>query len=178
MQDREYGRLSGGKQTHQYGSVKLRRAALSGLAELGPRGEFHLERRSFARRRHHPDAAAVHLHDLLGDGEAEARAAFSLGKRAVDLMELIEDPILLVEWYSRASVRYRDGEMAIPRARGDAHLARVGELDGVWQIRTRQQAPRCALHCRDGAKSRRSLGVSQIWSDGDSSSALSRAWLL
>src|SRR5215475_9965595 len=48
MQDREYGRLSGGKQTRQYGSVKLRRAALSGLAELGPRWEFHLKRRSFA----------------------------------------------------------------------------------------------------------------------------------
>src|SRR5262247_1107912 len=66
------------------------------LPEFGARGELHLKRRSFARRRHHPDAAAVHLHDLLGDGEPEARAAFRLGHRAVDLMELIEDPILLV----------------------------------------------------------------------------------
>src|SRR5215467_9060507 len=110
-------------------SAKLRRATR--LAELGACGEFHLKRRSFARRRDHPDAAAVHLNDLLGDGEAEARAALGLGKRAVDLMELIEDPILLIKWYAGSGVRYRDGEMAVPRARGDAHLASIGELDGV-----------------------------------------------
>jgi hypothetical protein len=39
----------------------------------------------------------MHLHDLLGDGKAEARAAFCLGVGAVDLVKLIEDPILLVE---------------------------------------------------------------------------------
>jgi len=39
------------------------------LSELGARGERHVKRRAFARRRHHPDAAAMHLHDLLGDGE-------------------------------------------------------------------------------------------------------------
>src|SRR5262245_46562166 len=110
-------------------SAKLRRAAR--LAELGACGEFHLKRRSFARRRHHPDAAAMHLDDLLGDGEPEARAALRLGHRAVDLMELLEDPILLIKRYTRAGVRYRDGEMAVPRGSGDAHLAGVGELDGV-----------------------------------------------
>src|SRR5215475_16164852 len=131
MQEREYGRFSGCKETRQYGSVKLRRAALSGLAELGPRGELNLERRSFARRRHHPDAAAVHLHDLLGDGEPEACAALCLGKGTVDLMELIEDTLLLIQRYAGTGVCYQDGEMAIPRARGDAYLAGVGELDGV-----------------------------------------------
>src|SRR5262245_13286524 len=131
MQEREYGPLSGPKQTRQYGSVKLRRAALSGLAELGSRGELHLKRRSFARRRLHPDAAAVHLDDLLGDGEPEARAALGLGKRAVDLMELIEDPALLIKGYARPGVCHRNDKVAIPRARGDADLAGVGELDGV-----------------------------------------------
>jgi len=55
------------------GREALPQAALDGLAEFGARRELHLKRRSFARRRHHPDAAAVHLHDLLGDGEAECR---------------------------------------------------------------------------------------------------------
>ena len=46
-------------------------------------------------------------------------------------MELLEDTILLVEWYAGPGVRYRDGEMAVLGARGRAHLAGVGELDGV-----------------------------------------------
>src|SRR5262245_25550700 len=78
------------------------------LAELGARGDLHLKRRSFARCRHHPDAAAVHLHDLLGDGEAQPRAALSLGKGTVDLVELIEDTILLIGRYAGTGVCYRD----------------------------------------------------------------------
>src|SRR5262249_27312327 len=110
-------------------SPKLRR--VTRFAELGARGKLHLKRRTFARRRDHPDTAAMHLDDLLGDGEAEPRAALGLGKGAVDLMELLEDPILLIKRYAGPSVCHRDGEMAIPRARGDAHLTGVGELDGV-----------------------------------------------
>jgi hypothetical protein len=33
----------------------------------------------------------VHLYDLLGDGEAEARTALGFGVGAVDLVELVED---------------------------------------------------------------------------------------
>src|SRR5215831_14072655 len=77
---------------------------LDWLAELGARGDLHLKRRSFARRRLHPDATAVHLDDLLGDGETKARAALGLGHRAVDLMELLEDPILLIKRYARPGV--------------------------------------------------------------------------
>src|SRR5262245_15875923 len=73
-------------------------------AELGARGELHLKLRSFARRRLHPDPPTVHLHDLLGDGETEPRAALGLGKRAVDLVELIEDPILLIKGYAGPGV--------------------------------------------------------------------------
>src|SRR5262245_65539223 len=57
----------------------LPQAALDGLSEFGARGELHLKRRPFARRRHHPNAAPVHLDDLLGDGEPQARAALALG---------------------------------------------------------------------------------------------------
>ena len=41
----------------------------------------------------------MHLDDLSGDSETEARAALGLGVRAVDLMELLEDPIDQV-WYA------------------------------------------------------------------------------
>jgi hypothetical protein len=58
-------------------------AALNGLPELGTRGQLHLKRRPFARRRLYPDAAAVHLDDLLGDGEPEARAALGPGLPAL-----------------------------------------------------------------------------------------------
>ena len=46
----------------------------------------------------------VRLDNLLGNGEPEACAAFGLGERAVDLMELIEDPILLIKGYARSGV--------------------------------------------------------------------------
>src|SRR5262245_63538184 len=61
-----------------------------GPPQFGTRGELHLEGRALPKRRFDPNAAAVHLHDLLGDGESKARAALGLGKRAVNLVELIE----------------------------------------------------------------------------------------
>jgi len=51
--------------------------------------QLHLKWRTFPERRLDPDAAAVHLHDLLGDGKAGA------GVRAVDLVELLEDARLM-----------------------------------------------------------------------------------
>src|SRR5262245_13705265 len=86
------------------GRRHLPQAALDWLAEFSARWELHLKRRSLPRRRHHPDAAAVHLNDLLGDGEAEPRAALGFGKGAVNLVELIEDPTLLVERYAGPGV--------------------------------------------------------------------------
>src|SRR5262245_50366682 len=82
------------------GRRHLPQATLDGLVEFGACGELHLKRRSFARRRHHPDAPAMHLDDLLGDGQPEARAALGLGKGTINLVELIENPTLLVEWYA------------------------------------------------------------------------------
>ena len=48
----------------------------------------------------------MHLDDLLGDGEPEARAALRLGKGAVDLVELLEDPMLLIKRYSGSGVSH------------------------------------------------------------------------
>src|SRR5215470_17686008 len=62
-----------------------------GLAVFGVDRQLHLKRRTFAERRLHPNAAAMHFHNLLGDGEAKPRTAFRLGVRAVDLVELLED---------------------------------------------------------------------------------------
>src|SRR5215469_6097023 len=66
------------------------------LLKLGASRELHLERRTLAQGRLDPNAPAVHLDDLLGDGEPEAGAALGLGKGAVDLMELLEDARPLV----------------------------------------------------------------------------------
>src|SRR5215467_2065464 len=107
------------------------RASWRLLVRLGARGQLHLKRRSFARRRLHPDAAAMHLHDLLGDGEAKAGTALGFGKRTVDLVELIEYAGLLLLRDPWPRVRHGDGEMTVDRLRRDAYLAGVGELDGV-----------------------------------------------
>jgi hypothetical protein len=47
-------------------------------------------------RRLNPDAPAVHLDDLSGNGETEPRATLGTGVRAVDLPELLEDVLALV----------------------------------------------------------------------------------
>src|SRR5215831_540609 len=52
----------------------------------------------------------------------------ALVRELVDLVELIEDPTPLIKRNAGAGVCDRDGEMAVARARGDAHLAGVGEL--------------------------------------------------
>src|SRR5215831_1344011 len=101
------------------------------LVELGADRQLHLKGRAFAERRFHPDAPTVHLHDFLGDGEAQTRTALSFGKRAVHLMKVLEDSPLVFQWYSRPSVRYADRKVAVDRFGAHAHLARVGELDGV-----------------------------------------------
>src|SRR6516162_3323759 len=49
------------------------------LPKLGSRGQLHLEGRALAERRLYPDATAVHLNDLLGDGQTKAGTALGLG---------------------------------------------------------------------------------------------------
>ena len=60
-----------------------------------------------------PDAAAMHLNDLLGDGEAEAGTSFSFRVGAVDLVELLEDPRPLVLRNAGAGVHDADGEAPV-----------------------------------------------------------------
>ena len=69
--------------------------------------------------------------DLLGDGEAKAFAALGLRHRAADLMELLEDPALLIKRHAGTGICYRDGEVAVPCTRGDAyHDGLVGRRHG------------------------------------------------
>ena len=62
--------------------------------KFGARGKLYLEGRALPEYRFDPNAATMHLHDLLGDREPEPSATSGLGQRAVDLMELLEDLIL------------------------------------------------------------------------------------
>ena len=48
------------------------------LVKLGTDGEFHPKDRALTERRLHPNAATVHLNDLLRDSEPETRTAFGL----------------------------------------------------------------------------------------------------
>ena len=77
---------------------------MDGLSEFGARGDFDLKPRAFAWCRLHPDAPAVHFHDLLGDGETEAGAALGLGKGTVDLVELIE---VFLSWHGCVQIFHK-----------------------------------------------------------------------
>jgi hypothetical protein len=73
----------------------------------------------------------MHLHDLLGDGEAEASAALGFGVGAIHLMELIEDAGLMLFGNTWARIRNADGEVAVHRFRGHVHLSTVRKLDRI-----------------------------------------------
>ena len=95
-----------------------------------PDGQVELEGRPLAEFRFHPDLPAVHLDDLLGDGEPEAGPALGLGVGAVDLVELIEYAVRSSRRYPGTGIDHRDGEQPLRRWRRCAPR-RVGELDGV-----------------------------------------------
>jgi replicative DNA helicase len=75
----------------------------------------------------------MHLHDLLGDREAQTGATLGLGKRAIDLVELIEYAGLLLLGDPWAGVNHADVEVAVHRLGGDTDLACVGKLYGVMK---------------------------------------------
>src|SRR5262249_48185516 len=101
------------------------------LMEHGAGRKLHLEGRALAERRLHPNAAPVHLNDLFGDSETQTGATLGLGIGAVDLVELVEDTCLMVCGNAGAGIGHTDVEVAVHRFRRHAHLAGVGELDGV-----------------------------------------------
>src|SRR5262245_32297588 len=65
--------------------------------DLGPYGQLHAERRTLTQRRLDPNAPAVHLDDLSGNGETEPRATLGARVRAVDLAELLEDVLAFLQ---------------------------------------------------------------------------------
>src|SRR5262245_27558677 len=93
--------------------------------------QLHLKRRTFAERRLDPDVAAVHFHNLFGDGETKAGAALGLGVGTIDLVELLEDARLVLLRNAGPSVRHTEGEVVVAGSGGDAYLAGVRELDGI-----------------------------------------------
>src|SRR5262245_47772822 len=90
-----------------------------------------MEGRPVAERRLDPDAAAVHLHNVLGDREPQPSATLGLGKGAVDLVELLEDARLVFLRYPRTSVGNADSKVIIDGGRADSDRSNVGELDRI-----------------------------------------------
>ena len=100
-------------------------------AVFGEDRQLHLKRRTFAEHRLDPDAAAVHLHNLLGNGEPQPGAALGLAVGAVDLVELLEDARLVLLRNAGPGVGHTEGEMAVARGGGDVYLAGIRELNGI-----------------------------------------------
>jgi hypothetical protein len=73
----------------------------------------------------------VHLNDALGDGETETRPALFAGRRAVRLLKLLEDFLLVRGRYPRAGITDRDFKRALPGRGTDRDFAGVGEFDRI-----------------------------------------------
>src|SRR5262245_34786545 len=73
----------------------------------------------------------MHLHNLLGDGEAEASPTLGLGVGAVDLMELLEDAYLMLRGNAWPCIGHTDVEVAVDGLCSHADLADISEFDGV-----------------------------------------------
>src|SRR5262245_43068714 len=85
------------------------------LLEFGTCGELHLEGRALSERRFDPNTAAVHLDDLLGDGEPKASPALGLSVGTVDLMELLEDARMMFVGNAWPRIFHADVEVAVDR---------------------------------------------------------------
>ena len=66
-----------------YGAMKDRHRQGEGEGRASPEARFH------------PDAAAMHFDDALGNGEAQAGAALLPGRGVVDLLKLLKDFLLI-----------------------------------------------------------------------------------
>ena len=63
--------------------------------ELGTRWQLHLKGRALTQERLNPDAATMHIDDLLGNREPMAGVALGLGIATVDVMEVLKDARLM-----------------------------------------------------------------------------------
>src|SRR4029450_3150673 len=100
---------------------------------MGPRREAERERRSVTDLALHPQAAAVELDKLAGEGEAQTRA-LTLALGLPDLAELLEDRLLILGRDADAGVgdRHLDGAVRGYCPHGDPPALR-GELHGVGE---------------------------------------------
>jgi hypothetical protein len=73
----------------------------------------------------------MHLDDLARDRQAQACVALDARVRAVDLEQLLEDPIALFRWSAGSGIAGAHGKVAIYCASADANLPGVRELNGV-----------------------------------------------
>src|SRR4030095_3132101 len=100
---------------------------------MGPRREAERERRSVTDLALHPQAAAVELDKLAGEGEAQTRA-LTLALGLPDLADLLEDRLLILGRDADAGVgdRHLDGAVRGYCPHGDPPALR-GELHGVGE---------------------------------------------
>ena len=73
----------------------------------------------------------MELDDPPGDRQSETRAALLARGGVIDLLKLLEDPLLVGLGDAGSRVRHRDDELTVGAARLQPHLARLGELDRV-----------------------------------------------
>ena len=78
-----------------------------------------------------PQPAAMHFHNPLRNGEAEAGTAFFLCGGQIGLLELFEDFVLILYGDAWTGIVHREGERAVRGRRLDRDFALVGELDRI-----------------------------------------------
>src|SRR6516165_6857519 len=113
-------------------SSTTRTRLLMGTSRLGHlHGKLQMKNCTLAQGRLDPDAAAVHLDNLLGDGQAKPSATLCPSARTIHLVEFLEDALLLLEWNARPRVAHRNEKLTIGAARRHAHFTAVCELDRI-----------------------------------------------
>src|SRR5262249_56184454 len=94
-------------------------------------GNSEPECRSLAEGALHPDAAPVHLDELLGDAETQAGAPVFPADRGVDLPELREDVVQLIFGDANAGVAHAVDEVVAALLGRDLDPSLFRELDRV-----------------------------------------------
>src|SRR5205823_2134001 len=93
-----------------------------------PHRQREREGRSLALLGFHPDPAAMHLDDALGNRQAETGPALLARDRAVGLLKFLEDLGLIGRGDAGPRIAYRNRERAVGYRCSDCYLALVGEL--------------------------------------------------
>ncbi len=116
-----------------------------------------MELRALANRAFYPDAPAMRLHDMPGNGKSQARATRLAGPGRVDPIEALEDPLLFRLWDADAGVRHSDIDFVILSCGADGDVpSRRGVLHRVVQqiLQDFLEAPGIAPHGRQARRAR------------------------